>query len=67
MKKTMLILGIASLGIFGAFQLKANNTTQTNELETGACNYGQCIKIKKDGWQCKNCSQQYSSYCWSHK
>ncbi len=31
------------------------------------CNYGQCNKIKADGYRCGNCCQQYSSYCWSHK
>lgn len=31
------------------------------------CNYGQCNKIKADGYRCGNCCQQYSNYCWSHK
>lgn len=31
------------------------------------CQYGQCIKIKKDGYQCRNCAQQGSYYCWSHR
>lgn len=63
----MLVLGIASMGIVGAFQLNAKNSETSQEIENSACNYGRCSKIKKDGYQCKNCAQQGSYYCWSHK
>jgi hypothetical protein len=31
------------------------------------CKFGQCSFIKKDGYQCRNCAQENSYYCWSHR
>ncbi len=31
-----------------------------------ACSYGQCAAIKSNGYQCGNCAQKYSAYCWTH-
>lgn len=66
MKKKILILGIAFMGIVGAYQLNAKNSTEFQEFEVITCKHGRCSKIKKDGYQCKNCSQEGSYYCWSH-
>lgn len=51
------------MGSFTAF--KAPVATEITVARN--CQYGQCIKIKKDGYRCKNCAQQGSSYCWSHR
>ena len=61
MKNILIIIIIGfSVSAFSNFK-----TTKT--IESGDCQYGQCYKIKDDGYRCKNCCQQYSSYCWSHK
>ena len=45
---------------------KELNHTRFNSQLTD-CQYGRCARIKDDGKQCKNCAQQDSYYCWSHR
>ncbi len=61
MKTTILTLFVAIIAMSGK-----PLPVQPKKVEV-QCQYGQCNYIKKDGYQCKNCCQQYSSYCWSHK
>jgi hypothetical protein len=64
MKKLLIIttLSLMSVGSLTSFV-----TTQSEIQNDQNCQYGRCIKIKKDGYRCKNCSQEGSSYCWSHR
>jgi hypothetical protein len=63
MKKTMLFIVLAA----GLLSYSFNKRNEQNvKVENTGCNYGQCIAIKKDGYGCRNCAQQGSSYCWSH-
>lgn len=39
----------------------------SHDIHNYDCQYGQCSKIKDDGKRCKNCAQQGSIYCWSHR
>jgi hypothetical protein len=54
-------LTMATLSAF-AFSDKGKSTNEALD-----CQYGQCTKIKSDGYRCRNCAQQGSSYCWSHR
>jgi len=65
MKKIFLIGAlIISITAITAFTQKSNkNNNLTDNLD---CQYGRCSKIKDNGYQCKNCAQESSSYCWSH-
>lgn len=57
-------IGLSLTALTAFTQVKSNQKTveQIND-----CTYGQCSKIKADGYQCKNCAQKGSYYCWSHK
>jgi len=56
--KTTILALLAVVGVATtAFVTKTSNYT---------CQYGQCSKIKSDGYRCKNCCQEGSFYCWSH-
>ena len=66
MKKTFLFLAIG-LSIIALPAFTKINKTQNANTESGDCQYGQCSKIKSDGYQCKNCAQKDSYYCWSHR
>jgi hypothetical protein len=59
--RKLLLIGLIALTATAFTQMK---TSQNDNIE---CKYGQCLKIKSDGYQCKNCAQEGSSYCWSHK
>jgi hypothetical protein len=66
MKKYILASTIGlSVIAFLAFSTIANSKS-INE-ENSVCHYGQCSKIKDDGYQCRNCAQKGSMYCWSHR
>lgn len=52
------VLLLASIG--------AASTAFTSNAEKRDCQYGQCAKIKDDGYRCRNCAQEGSIYCWSH-
>lgn len=60
--KNILIIIILGLSISSFTNFKT-----TKFIDSADCQYGQCYKIKDDGYRCKNCCQQYNSYCWSHK
>ena len=65
MKKFVLIGAIGlSLTALTAFTSMQGN--ENNSIENRDCTYGRCSAIKSDGYQCKNCAQQNSAYCWSH-
>lgn len=53
------ILMVYAIGTYGVH----NNL---NNSENRECKYGQCNYTKKDGYQCGNCAQQNSYYCWNH-
>lgn len=61
-------IGIGALLI--AFAICATSTVtmsfKSSEENSSYCKHGQCVKIKKDGYQCESCAQSGSSYCWSH-
>ncbi len=57
MKKTIKIAALSLLLGLGTITLVSSSPK---------CQYGQCSKIKADGYRCKNCSQSGSIYCWSH-
>ncbi len=55
---------------FSIIALPAFNQAQKNKIDSvlnDSCQYGQCQKIKNDGYQCRNCAQKDSYYCWSHR
>lgn len=56
------VLSVMCVGSLTAF-VKSKPEIQNDQN----CQYGRCQKIKADGYQCKNCAQQGSFYCWSHK
>jgi len=60
--KTVLI---SLLAIVGITTMAFVTTSKVEEKST--CTYGRCVKIKSDGYQCKNCAQEGSVYCWSHR
>ncbi len=61
MKSKLLIIAF-SLGAIGLFGF-VNSEKQKEDY----CHYGQCSAVKKDGYSCRNCAQQGSYYCWSHR
>jgi len=66
MKKLLLISAIGlSLTALTAFTQK--ESSHNIVTENYDCQYGRCSQIKADGYQCRNCSQQGSYYCWSHR
>jgi ubiquitin len=66
MKKSILNCVIV-LSVLSLTALKPIKSTQTIKAENKDCQYGQCAKIKADGYQCRNCAQRDSYYCWSHR
>ena len=67
MKKLILISFTAVLAlVLTAFTLNPGNGAK-EKSENLECQYGQCSKIKDDGYRCRNCAQQGSYYCWSHR
>jgi hypothetical protein len=66
MKKLFLIsaIGISVTALMAFTQFKSSEISKIENLD---CSYGRCQKIKDNGYQCKACAQQYSSYCWSHR
>ena len=55
---------LSSLSVITAFAWdRKAHEVKTENLE---CKYGQCSKIKADGYRCRNCAQEDSYYCWSH-
>ena len=66
MKKVFLVcaIGLSILALPAFSTIKSSKATN---LENGDCQYGQCSKIKADGYQCKNCAQKGNYYCWSHR
>ena len=63
MNKITLIIALAIILFTYSFNSKY---FQNIKIENSNCNYGQRSAIKKDGYQCRNCAQQGSAYCWSH-
>ena len=66
MKKIILIsaLGLSIMTLQSFKSIKHENKAK---IEKDDCQYGQCAAIKADGYQCKNCAQKNSYYCWSHR
>ena len=67
MKKFIFVCFLAIGGLISSNDnlIQSNLTT---ELSSKACQYGQCsAKVKSTGVRCKNCCQQGSSTCWSHR
>ncbi len=66
MKKFILIsaLGLSIMTLQSFKPIKNENKAK---IEKDDCQYGQCAAIKADGYQCKNCAQKNSYYCWSHR
>ena len=65
MKKLILVVATVAFTTLTAFSIYSPSETVQDNGKI-ICNYGQCSKMKEDGYRCKNCCQQYSSYCWSH-
>lgn len=63
MKKLLIITSFTLTAV--SFLTSFTNSEKVSQDRN--CQYGQCIKIKKDGDQCRNCAQQGSYYCWSHR
>jgi hypothetical protein len=66
MKKIILAAGLLSIAVVSMFVFTQTHTTNTQEAELSTCNHGQCSAVKKNGYQCGNCAQKGSWYCWSH-
>jgi len=66
MKKVFLVCAIG-LSIIALPAFTTIKISKTANVENGDCQYGQCSKIKDNGYQCKNCAQKDSYYCWSHR
>lgn len=63
MKKLLIITSFTLTAL--SFLTSFTNSEKISQEKN--CQYVQCIKIKKDGYQCRNCAQQGSYYCWSHR
>lgn len=61
MKKTIFVVSFAVMGIISSMAF-----TNQPKINSEYCNYGQCSFVKKNGYQCQNCAQKDSYYCWSH-
>lgn len=66
MKKVLLGCAIG-LSIIALPAFKSISNSETANVENNECRYGQCSKIKDNGYQCRNCAQKDSYYCWSHR
>jgi len=69
--KRKILVGLSALALTASLLAATTYSTGSmlyaNMQLSRECTYGQCIKIKKDGYQCRNCSQWDSVYCWSHR
>ena len=67
--KKLLILGTFAFTSVFAMNLSGFTTTKSaNQTEyTPGCTYGQCSASKSNGERCRNCCQEGSSVCWSHR
>ncbi len=67
MKKILLIIVLA----FGGVCVVNGSSSKSDSLENlniPGCTYGQCsATAKSTGEQCRNCCQQGSNFCWSHR
>ena len=66
LKKVLVVfaIGLFVTALTGFSQIRGGHDTETNNYD---CQYGQCAKYKDDGTRCKNCAQNGSPYCWSHR
>ncbi len=62
MKKLLLVSLVSSFAVLGSVSVFGGGENPNPD----ACKYGQCTKIKSNGYQCGNCAQEGSWYCWSH-
>lgn len=65
--KKIIVISVIGLFLFALPAFTSSKNTKTSTIENGDCKYGQCSKIKADGYRCKNCAQKDSEYCWSHR
>jgi hypothetical protein len=66
MKLKVLLFCVVASSAFALTSFTAEIKNVDNE-KPAACKYGQCSYTKRDGFQCNNCSQEGSFYCWSHR
>ncbi len=64
MKKKIIIALISLMGLIGTSTFAGSNQDTQDQ---SYCQNGQCSAYKDNGERCKNCCQQYSIYCWSHR
>jgi hypothetical protein len=65
--KKLLIVGAIGASMLSLMAFQKNEEVSNQKTADADCKYGQCVKIKADGYRCRNCAQQYSNYCWSHR
>jgi hypothetical protein len=65
--KKLIVAGLIGMSVLALSAYTDSNTGRSESDAACECNYGRCSKIKADGYQCKNCAQQGSYYCWSHR
>lgn len=67
--KKLILLGILAVTSVCAINLSGFAETRNNQATwTPGCTYGQCsATAKSTGERCRNCCQEGSSYCWSHR
>jgi hypothetical protein len=68
--KKIFILGTLALVSVCAINLNGNSSITKLEQKDGVqgCTYGQCTATAKStGERCRNCCQEGSSVCWSHR
>lgn len=63
MKKKIIITLISLMAFVGTSTYAGANSEPQDQTY---CQNGQCYAYKDNGDRCKNCCQQYSSYCWTH-
>ena len=64
MKKKIIITLISLMGFVGTSTFAGANQEPQDQA---SCQYGQCSAYKDNGERCRNCCQQYSFYCWTHR
>jgi hypothetical protein len=68
MKKFFLLSFIAVTSTIVISQPNSNRFNNPEQVIDVNCTYGQCSAIAKStGVQCRNCCQQGSNVCWSHR
>jgi hypothetical protein len=65
--KKLLIIGAFGASMLSLMAFKEIEQASNEKTADAECKYGQCVKIKSDGYRCRNCAQQNSYYCWSHR